>query len=898
MRVQRFSDRAASMPAGRAAALRAWLLLAGVAGAAMLQVAAAKAERPSGVLDGRIVYLHAGHGWTADNLGSGSWTTQRGETFEIVEDLNNADLIATLADRLWNAGATVVPLRPIGQQVNEVVLDNDDASVEFIGPWFDSGASLFFGSPGDAPYRFAQASASETAVARYRPDLPEAGFYPVYTWVTHGGNRVDQLYRVHHTGGVTEVRVDHRKVGNGLVWLGTYWFDAGDAGFVEISNEADGSGVVIADMIRFGNGVGDIDRGGGVSGRSRADEAGLYWVMWHADRAQGVLSSDYRVSSSDGSATINLAPIWSAYMNREQSGTLADRVMLSYHTNAGGGSARGVLGLVNGNNIPSTATPNQFELAFLVAAEVNDDLVSLNGSFEHDWADRTVLTLDRTDFEFGEINNSFINDEFDATIIELAFHDNQLDAELLRDPKVQDALNRAVVQGLVRYFSFVDAGATPTAFPPAEPEAVSATAAADGSVTVRWSPPVFGPAVGDPATGYRVQTSPDGLGFGEGVPVPGGSASSVVINDPDPGRPYLRVVATNAAGWSRPSAVVGASLGDGPAGAPVRGLIINGFTRLERTQNPREPYFSGTIDRVRPRRSNTFDYIGRVGEALRAAAPGVGFDSAEASAVSASGGAGKIAPFGYDFVIWFVGEESSAQATLTPMEQGLASAILASGSDLFLTGSEIARDLDFLGNGVSFYNSVLGASFVADDAGSYTAFGPPGSLFDGLTISFDDRAAGFDADTPDEIMAINGAVPQMFYLGGTTGVAAVARENAVTGVRLIHFGFPIIAIPDPASRAAVMERVLGYFGALPSTCVGDTTTDGANPGDAGFGEADGAVTAADLTYFVERWIASETEADLTTDGANPGDLGFGEPDGSVTASDLTFFVEAWISGCP
>ena len=49
---------------------------------------------------------------------------------------------------------------------------------------------------------------------------------------------------------------------------GTYYFDKGSEGYVDISNRSDSpDSVVVADMIRFGNGMGDIDRGGGVSGR-------------------------------------------------------------------------------------------------------------------------------------------------------------------------------------------------------------------------------------------------------------------------------------------------------------------------------------------------------------------------------------------------------------------------------------------------------------------------------------------------------------------------------------------------------------------------------------------------------------------------------------------------------
>ena len=76
-------------------------------------------------------------------------------------------------------------------------------------------------------------------------------------------------------------------------------------------------------------------------------------------------------------------------MNRESDGRLQDRVFVSFHSNAGGGGkARGVLGLFNGNNDPKTATPNQMLLAKSLAQEVNDDLVAQNGQFEHDWHDR------------------------------------------------------------------------------------------------------------------------------------------------------------------------------------------------------------------------------------------------------------------------------------------------------------------------------------------------------------------------------------------------------------------------------------------------------------------------------------------------------------------------------
>ncbi len=89
--------------------------------------------QPDGGLAGKIVYVHAGHGYTAANTGDGSWSFQRGPTNGLIEDLGNQDQMTFLVDYLFNAGATVVPLRPVGHQVNEVVMDNDDPGVTFVG---------------------------------------------------------------------------------------------------------------------------------------------------------------------------------------------------------------------------------------------------------------------------------------------------------------------------------------------------------------------------------------------------------------------------------------------------------------------------------------------------------------------------------------------------------------------------------------------------------------------------------------------------------------------------------------------------------------------------------------------------------------------------------------------
>ena len=87
------------------------------------------------------------------------------------------------------------------------------------------------------------------------------------------------------------------------------------------------------------------------------------------------------------------------------------------------------------------------------------------------------------------------------------------------------------------------------------------------------------------------------------------------------------------------------------------------------------------------------------------------------------------------------------------------------------------------------------------------------------------------------------------------------------------------------------------FGAV--YCPGDVTTQGAGPGDPLYGIPDDAVTASDINFYVNAWVADDPAiADLTTQGAGPGDPGYAQPDGLVTAADIQFYVNVWTFGCP
>ena len=538
------------------------------------------------------------------------------------------------------AGATVVAFRPIGYQTNEVVLDNDSRGVKFSGKWFNSRSPIFFGRAGAVPYRFALLDKTESATATYTPRIPAAGFYPVYTWVRHGPDRTSQLYRILHTGGQTLVRVPHHMVGSGWVYLGTYYFEAGadrKRGSVIVSNLQPSPGfgaVAIADAIRFGNGMGDIVPvpGGQVSTYPREEEASWYWILKSLGQGQtNVLSAR---SSDQGTSNVSAPPRMARAMNRASEGNMFKRIYLGFHSNAGGG--RGAIGLWNNPKLfPGTDTPHQQRLAELVGAEVTTTLCGMTvPPLELPWFKRSTVAYARTDYAFGEINNRTIQDDFDATILEVAFHDSRDDAKLLRDPKVRDIAGRCSYQALVRYMNEFDG--LPLQFLPEPPRNLRVTSAAEG-VSVAWDAPAD--ASHNPVESYLVCRSENGYGFGSPVRVAGNQTSVTLADVPRGKDVYFRVTAVNAGGESLPSAVAGCRPAK-KATAP-RVLFVNAFTEFARFNNPRQtlrgtnyimPSAVGKMDRVIPRLNNAFDYVVQHGKAL--AANGVAFDSCQREAVA------------------------------------------------------------------------------------------------------------------------------------------------------------------------------------------------------------------------------------------------------------------------
>lgn len=769
------------------------------------QASASTSGMPSGALAGRIIFTYGGHGRTWDGS-LNTWRWQRGYTNSMMEDFGNVDGSDAYAYYCFNAGATVVSFRPIGYQNNEVIVDNTSPGFSRSGSWSNSSSTRYYGS-GSPPYYFTGTSSTETATATYTPSIPAAGHYPVYTWVNYGSDRVPgQLYRIRSTGGESLVRIDHRRVGCGWVYLGTYYFNAGSntaTGSVTVSNlnppsVPAGSYVAIADAIRFGNGMGNVNNGGGISGYSRREESTVYWIQngWGNGDTTNDGIWDNANTSDDENLSWSAPPRMAAYMYRVHSDTTTSdkryALYLGWHSNASGGSGRGSMGLITSN-----PTTNQPWWAARVSDELDAACLVEDDNWEYTWNNRSSSTYSGG---YSEISNGNLGSEMDATIIEVAFHDNAQDAALMRDPKVRNVHGKAAYRAAVQYFNNFRGG--PLAYLPEPPVRFRAVNNGTGGVTLSWQPGPTGSSKGEAATGYRVYKSPDGLGFDGGTAVTG---TSYTFTGLAPGQTwYFRVTGVNAGGESFPTDTLAARV---RASGKPRLLIVNGYDRLDRYNNIPRAGMASRVEQLILDRNNSYSYVRQHAQAV--AAHGLTFDSTDNESVIS----GDIALTGYLSVVWISGEEASADQPFSSTERTRLSAFLNSGGkSLFVSGAEIGYDLVGRSVDPAFYSNYLGATYQGDDGGSYQAAGVAGSAFAGLSMDFSPGSTGYDADYPDKLGATGGSVVAATYTGGGSGGAAVQFSGGSPARKVINLGFPFENINSETTRNQVMSAALSFFG--------------------------------------------------------------------------------------
>ncbi len=746
-------------------------------------------QQTVGGLAGKSVYVSAGHGWYFHpTLG---WRTQRGVSNGLVEDHNNAEVVNQyLIAYLRQAGADVFPTRDPAMIDAERVIDNADnvggAGYVEAGQWFTSALAGYRGSS----YRYAVsvAAITPTAVATWSAPVDVSGWYPVYAWYVAAANRVPQArYRIIHAGGASEVVINQQTHGYTWRYLGAYYFRAGELAQVVVSNASNVAGkAVIADAIRLGGGVGDINRGAGPSLKPRWEEAARYWTMLLGapagvyDSREGELWCD--TLAPDACDDINARP---RYADWENIGAGDDAVFVSWHSNASNGNARGTVSFIY-NNDPTppynqwARAPGARELQSAVHGRV---IQAIRGGWDSSWYD-----FGQWQANLGEVREI---SSMPAMLIEMAFHDNITDAAQLREPRFARLLARAVYQGIVNYYAQKDG--VPPRYLPEPPEQLVVRNVGGGALAVSWqTPPTF--ALGtpaDPAQRYRLYTSSDGFAWDDGRDVSGLSA---VLSGYAAGQTvFVRVTAINDGGESFPTPALAARVGPAP-----RLLVVHGFDSLDASMRLVE----GAATRMILDRMNRYNYVAQHAGVITEA-----FDSAVRQAVAS----GALSLSGYRLVDWFAGMQTVRDGIFTPAERAALRAFVSQPRRVLLvSGSNVAAFLN--GADAAFLRDVLGAQYVADSALSYQVTPLSPGLFAGLSpVSIDDGARGaYNAWSNDVIAPAPGASSIMAHASG--GMAGVLRQH-VDETMSVFLSFPLETVYPDAARSALMARVVSLLGA-------------------------------------------------------------------------------------
>jgi hypothetical protein len=220
-------------------------------------------------------------------------------------------------------------------------------------------------------------------------------------------------------------------------------------------------------------------------------------------------------------------------------------------------------------------------------------------------------------------------------------------------------------------------------------------------------------------------------------------------------------------------------------------------------------------DRYRDQESSNHNFIQSTGFVLNQCSVGFDFTSNEAVVDE------QISLSDYDSAIWILAEESTIDETFSWPEQMHITNFLKSGGRIFVSGSEIAWDLDNKADSTTykngsindkpFCNEYLRSQYIEDDSGKYSANGIPGTIFEGLNITFDDGTHGiYNVDSPDVIKAFGTAVEGLEYPGVSTGAACV-YESSVDKGTVVNAAFGFESIYPDSSKVEFLKRILALF---------------------------------------------------------------------------------------
>lgn len=168
----------------------------------------------------------------------------------------------------------------------------------------------------------------------------------------------------------------------------------------------------------------------------------------------------------------------------------------------------------------------------------------------------------------------------------------------------------------------------------------------------------------------------------------------------------------------------------------------------------------------------------------------------------------------YNIVIWFVGDESSANVVFSTAEKAAITGFLQNGGKLIISGSEIAYNIGRAASAtydLPFMTNYLKSAYVGDGLATYTpATGVTGTAFEGLNIPF---GITYPEDFPDAISPVTGATAIFNYAVSPNRGGVAYKGNFGSGTTagaVIFLSFTLETAAD-TSMTSFMGKALSYF---------------------------------------------------------------------------------------
>ena len=538
----------------------------------------------------RHLSLWASHGRYYDGK-KDRWKWQRPNLFGTTEDLfTQTIVIPYLIPMLENAGAVVFTPRERDWQKNEVIVDNggrgyvEDSGKETWKTAQEKGFAYHAGTYRDGENPFTQGTVravkatkkADVSWASYQPNIPQGGKYAVYVSYQSLKNSVsDAQYIVMHKGQRTVFKVNQQMGGGTWVYLGTFDFDRGNNEFnrVVVTNSSSESGVVTTDAVRFGGGMGNIERGGSCSGMPRCLEGARYSAQW-AGAPYSVYSSkngsdDYGDDINVRSNMTNWLAGGSTYVPTLEGKKVPIELSLAVHSDAG-------YTTVNDSIIGSLA---------ICTTSFNDGRLNSGVSrmVSHDFADSLLTGLQRDiSGKYRKWTRRYLWDrnysetrkpEVPSAIIETMSHQNFADMRRGLDPNFRFTLARSLYKTILR---FVNGNHSfPSVVQPLPVSNFRIERNSSGGLRLSWIAEKDEQEPTAVPTSYIVYTSEDGMGFDNGTVV----YTSSFDFEAKKGVNYcFKVTALNRGGESFPSETLAAYLSKSAHAKDI--LVVDGFSRL------------------------------------------------------------------------------------------------------------------------------------------------------------------------------------------------------------------------------------------------------------------------------------------------------------------------------